>query len=235
MANLAPVLAAAAALGFAPAADKPADIPALGVSAVAAVPLAAFPQVHTRLADWMSAEGWQSKREDPGHWEVGDGALHMVSNGDSVLIGTEKGFPRDVRATPRLRMTFRVKTVPRGTDLSRNSGDDAAFRVYVAFDKGGGIFSPPNSIAYTWTESQDAGTVIKSGHFSNLYYVSLGKGPTSGTDWVVAERDLAADYRRAFPKDPALPALKGLLIKCDSNDTKTSGEAWLKAVELVGH
>lgn len=235
-ADLAPVLAVVAALGFAPASDKPAVNSAVGVGAPApvSIPLVGFPQEHIPLAEWMSSEGWQSKREDPGRWEVGDGALHMVSDGDSVLIGTEKGFPRDVRATPRLRMTFRVKTVPHGTDLSRNSGDDAAFRVYAAFDKGGGVFSPPNSIAYTWTEHDDAGVVIKSGHFSNLFYISLGKGPTPGTDWVVAERDLTADYRRAFPKDSALPALKGLLLKCDSNDTKTSGEAWIRSVELLG-
>jgi hypothetical protein len=217
-------LSLAAALAAAPAA------PALGPAGPVPVPLVSFPDAPRPLADWMAAEGWASKREDPGHWSVGSGVLHMAGTGDSVLIGTEKGFPRAVAPGARLRLTLKVATTPRGTDLSRKAGDDAALRLYVAFDKGGGLISPPNTLAYAWTEREAAGTLVRSAHFSNLHYVSLGSGPT---DWVTVECDLAADYRRAFPKETSLPRLKGLLIKSDSNDTKTSAEAWLKSVELV--
>ena len=127
-----------------------------------------------------------------------------------------------------------MRSVPRGTDLTRKSGDDAALRVYIAFDKGGGLFTPPNTIAYTWTEKEAAGTMIQSAHFSNLLYISIGKGPTPPDKWVVIERDLAADYRLAFPADAELPRLKALMAKCDSNDTKTSAESWLSSVEVRG-
>jgi len=179
----------------------------------------------------MAAEGWESKREDPGSWRLEGGALHMAGRGDSVLIGTERGFPREAAPGAKLRLTLKVAATPRGTDLTKKSGDDAALRVYVAFDKGGGLFSPQNTLAYTWAEREPAGTVVRSAHFSNLHYVSVGAGPTPG--WVTVDRDLAADYKRAFPKEMSLPRLKGLLIKSDSNDTKTSADAWLKAVELV--
>lgn len=214
-----PSLFLAAGLALAPA-----------VGPTAAVPVAVFPDAPQELTAWMSANGWQSKREEPKEWRLEPGALHMLSHGDSVLLGTDRGFPRPAT---KLKMTFRVKSTPRGTDLTKKSGDDAALRIYSTYDKGGGVFSPPNTIAYTWTEREPEGTLIKSGHFANLYYLSLGAGPTPGADWVAAERDLAVDYRRAFPKDAAVPALKGLLIKCDSNDTKTSAEAWLKSVELL--
>jgi len=198
-----------------------------------AVALVVFPTDAVDFNAWMSTSGWVSKREDPKGWEVGGGALHMVSRSNSGLIATERGLPKTFVAGTRLRLQLRVTSVPRGTDLSRKSGDDAALRVYLAFDRGGGIFSPPNSIAYAWTEKEPAGTLIQSGHFSNLKYISLGSGPTPGTDWVVVDRDLAADYRRAFPDEASLPRLKGLLLKCDSNDTKTSAESWLAAVELI--
>ncbi len=180
----------------------------------------------------MRAEGWQSKRDQPRGWEVGDGVLHLRSDGNSVLIATQKGFPRDIRRTPILRLRLKVLRVPRGTNLSRKNGDDAALRVYVAFDKGGGMFAPPNTIAYAWTEKEEAGTLIASAHFSNLHYISLGKGPTPGDEWIVVERDLAADYRRAFPADRELPRLSGLGLKCDANDTKTSAESFLSAIEV---
>lgn len=195
--------------------------------------LLAFPPGKTDLKQWMSAGGWQSKRDDPGRWELADGALRLVSAADSVLIATDRGFPLETASTPRLRLTLMVKTVPNGTELSRKSGDDAALRVYLAFDQGGGFFRPPNTLAYAWTEKDDEGTLIRSSYFSNLWYISLGKGPTRQDQWTVVERDLAADYRRAFPKETSLPRLRGLLLKCDSNDTKTAAESKLSKIELL--
>lgn len=197
-----------------------------------AAPLLSFPAGKTDFANWMSAGGWQSKRDRPNGWEIVDGTLRLVSAGNSALIGTENGFPLNVGPSSRLRVTLKVKTVPRGSDLSRKAGDDAAFRMYLAFDRGSGVFRPPNTLAYTWTEKDDAGEIIPSAHFSNLFYISLGKGPTPQGQWSVIERDLAADYHRAFPNEMGLPRLKGLLLKCDSNDTKTSAESALALIEL---
>lgn len=218
------LLSAVVLLGF-EAAGRPEDAP---------VPLATFPSQALEFSAWMRAQGWQSKRDEPRGCEVGGGILHLLSGGNSVLIGTERGFPRDVRRTPILRLRLKVGSVPRGTDLTRKSGDDAALRVYIVFDKGGGLFTPPNTIAYTWTEKEDAGTMIQSEHFSNLLYISLGKGATPADEWVVVERDLAADHRRAFPADAQLPRLKALMVKCDSNNTQTSAESWLSAVSVQG-
>lgn len=184
-----------------------------------------FPQEKQDFKAWLSAGGWESKREEPAGWEVGDGVLHLVSRDNSALIATERGFPRDAG---RMTLSLKVGTTPRGTDLSRKSGDDAAFRVYVAFAKGGGVFSPPHTLAYTWSEREPAGTLTQSAHFSNLKYISLGSGPTG--PWSVnLAVDLAADYRRAFPGEP-LPKLKGIALKCDSNDTGTSAESWLTSL-----
>lgn len=201
--------------------------------AARSAPLLSFPSGKTDFSSWMKAGGWQSKRDQPRDWEIADGALNLVSVGNSVLIATARGFPLEPGPAPRLRVTLKVKTVPRGADLSHKSGDDAAFRVYLAFDQGGGLIKPSNTLAYAWTEKDDAGTLIRSAYFSNLYYISLGKGPTRQDQWTVVERDLAADYRRAFPKEAALPRLKALLLKCDSNDTKTSAESKLYEIELI--
>jgi hypothetical protein len=201
--------------------------------AARSAPLLSFPSGRTDFADWMKAGGWQSKRDRPSGWTIEDGALRLVSTRDSVLIGTESGFPLEPGPEPLLRVTLKVTTVPRGTNLSRKAGDDAAFRLYLAFERGGGVIKPPNTLAYAWTEKDDAGTLIRSSYFSNLWYVSLGKGPTRQDRWTVVERDLAADYRRAFPKDASLPRLKGMLLKCDSNDTKTSAESKLASIELT--
>ncbi|MCA8958178.1 MAG: DUF3047 domain-containing protein [Planctomycetes bacterium] len=46
---------------------------------------------------------------------------------------------------------------------------------------------------------------------------------------------MAADYRQAFPRDKrGVPRLTGVLLKCDTNNTETRAEAWVRSVELVG-
>ena len=76
--------------------------------------------------------------------------------------------------------------------------------------------------------------MIQSAHFQNVRYLAIGSGKTPGTEWVTVERDLAADYRAAFPTDKkGVPPLKGLVVKCDSNDTRTSAEAWVSCLEVL--
>lgn len=219
------------------------------------LPLASFPQDPMPIKKWLDDNGWESKRNDPRRFEVGGGRLHMVSEKDSVMIGTERGFPVKVTEWPRARFRLRIGKTPVGTDLAKKSGDDAAFRLYVAFERGGGLFSPPNTLAYTWTEKTDGEAVIRSPHFGNLRYLSIGKGVPAAEDkkegekksagkdekdaanpdgWMTVERNVAADYRLAFPDDKGeVPDLKGVMLKCDSNDTGTSAEAWVSTVELL--
>ena len=115
-------------------------------------PLVELPRERVEIRAWMKRHGWKSKRNSPKRFEVGEGRLRLVSRDDSVLIGTQEGLPLDPEDWPRLRFRLRVDEVPTETDLARKSGDDAAFRIYVAFDEGGGWFRPPNTLAYIWTE-----------------------------------------------------------------------------------
>jgi hypothetical protein len=217
-------------------------------------PLIRIPKEKTSIEKWMKDSDWSSLRDDPKKFEVAGGRLHLVSERDSVMIGTKSGFPIEVKEWPRLRMKLRVDKNPKGMDLSKKSGDDAGFRLYVAFDRGGGLLSPSNTIAYTWTENMAAETCLESPHFKQLRYVSIGAGLTAerkdgkaqakeaaektkqGEEpgWIIVERNLVEDYRRAFPADKkGVPPLTGIVLKCDSNNTETSAEAWVSVLELL--
>jgi hypothetical protein len=200
-------------------------------------PLAEFPRERTEIGSWMKRHGWKSKRNDPRRFELADGRLHLVSEDDSVLIGTREGLPVDPRAWPRLRFRLRVDRVPTGTDLAKKSGDDAALRVYVGFDEGGTWVTPPNTIAYAWTEDLAPETLVRSAHYRRLRYLSIGKGVTTATaddeGWVTIERDLGQDYRRVFGEEGEVPDVVGIMLKCDSNNTGTSASAWLADLALL--
>lgn len=213
-------------------------------------PLVTFPEKNIAIEQWMEQHQWTSKRHDPGRFEVGNRRLRLASQNDSVMIGTENGFPIDPNAWPRLRFRVRVTKNPTGTDNATKSGDDAAFRVYVAFDRGKSWFGPPHTIVYMWMENVETETFIESPYFTKkLRYLSIGKGitghnPQPGANpghgfndtagWVTIERNLLQDYRRAFPNDSdEMPAVRSVMLKCDSNNTGTSAESWLATLELL--
>ena len=227
--------------------------PAVGQAPARIKPLVAFPEEFIEIKQWLAQHQWQSKRHDPSRFEVGNRQLRLVSQDDSILIGTKHGFPLDPREWPRLRFRLRVTKNPTGTDNTRKSGDDAAFRIYVAFDRGKGLFGPPHTLVYLWTEKVAPETPIQSPYFTKkMRYLSIGQGVTGAAadhppprqpagpgrqdeaGWVTIERNLLQDYRRAFPNDTqAVPALRGILIRSDSNNTNTSAEAWLATLELL--
>lgn len=189
----------------------------------------------------MERAGWESFRGNPRRFEIGRGYLKMVSSDDSVSIQTERGFPLDPRQQSRLEMKFQVKAIPRGTNLTKKSGDDSAFRLYVAFDRGGFIgLLPPNTIGYSWTEASAPGQVVQSEHFERLRYLSVGHGlpaagpaGTTSEGWISVTRDLAADYRRVFPEDTdGVPEVLGIVLKCDSNNTHTTAESWVSEISI---
>lgn len=126
----------------------------------------------------------------------------------------------------------------------------------MAFDRGKGVFGPPHTLVYVWTENVKAETLMLSPYFrTKLRYLSIGQGVTDArggetqgaktgdnpghtrqdeSGWVTVERDLLQDYRRAFPDDTQpVPMVGGVMLKCDSNNTDTSAESWLETLELL--
>lgn len=233
-----------------------AQAPAPSTTAMPVKPLVTFPVEAIEITEWMTQQQWKSKRHNPRRFEVGKRRLRLVSQDDSIMIGTTHGLPIDPHAWPRLRLRLRVTKTPTRTDNAKKSGDDAAFRVYVAFDRGKGLFGPPHTVVYVWTENVEAETLIPSPYFrKKLRYLSIGRGVTvtpgyetqrakaraprgdgrqDDTGWVTIERDLLRDYRLAFPTDTQpVPMVGGIMLKCDSNNTGTSAEAWLATLELL--
>lgn len=210
----------------------PAASPVLGGDG--AMSLAKFPQEVVPIKAWLKANGWESKRHSPKRFEVGGGALKLVSRDDSVMIGTTRGFPVEAAKWPTLRMRIRVAVNPKGTDLTKKSGDDVALRVFVAFGPAQGFLKPPVSLAYAWTENVPAGKIITSPHFGHIKVISIGMGKTGGTGggWVTIERNLIRDFRAAFPSRHIMP-VTGIMLKCDSNNTETTAEAGVKSIELI--
>ena len=177
-------------------------------------------------------EYWPSARE-------GRSCLQAEARGaGSGLIRLMELQPRDF---PRLRWSWWVLGPVPGGDLTRKEGDDAAARVYVNFrfdpSRAGlvdrlkhrlasrrfGGEAPGRSLVYVWANSLPPGTVIPNAYTDEAMIIVVRSGEEDARRWWDEERNILADFRRAFGEDP--PEITSLAIMSDADDTGTEALA----------
>lgn len=192
-----------------------------------------FPQTERLPAQkWLQSAGWEEQRGSARRWYITNGVLHTIQNDDSTAIGTKRGFPISAKKFPMLQFEFKVTELPRGADLHKKATEDSALRIFVAFDKGGGVFSPPNTLGYAFGEKEEINKVITSERFDQVKYIPVAKAPDGLGRWITVERNLIADYAGAFGTRN-VPAIRAVVIKSDANNTETRARAQVRAIRFV--
>jgi hypothetical protein len=153
----------------------------------------------------------------------------------------------DLRRTPLLRWRWRVERRLDLADERRKEGDDFAARVYLMFrfdparaswlerarrrvaEVVYGQEIPGNAINYVWSSREPSGAVWDNPYTASSKMGSLGAGPLP--EWRSEEVDVWADYRRLFATDP--PALVGVALMSDSDDSCGRGVAWLAELRFA--
>jgi hypothetical protein len=182
--------------------------------------------------DWMKGAGWEEQKGSAKAWRVEGGALRTAQDDDSTTIGTKRGFPLTVAEAPKLRFSFRVLEAPEGADLRKQGTEDSALRVFVVFDEGGGLFSPPTTLGYGYGRGEPAGVFFRSDRFGQVKYMVVASPKTHPPgEWVDVERDLARDFEAAFGKKK-VPKIAAIAVKSDANDTGGKARAELRALSL---
>lgn len=120
-------------------------------------------------------------------------------------------------------------------DLRRREADDASARVTVGFD-----FEPPGlsrwdrlkhrlarrrmgpgvpgaALSYVWGNAEAVDSVFDSAYTSRVRVVVLRNAQDPRDTWLREERDLAADFRRAFGEE--MPPVTGIGLLTDADDT----------------
>lgn len=155
------------------------------------------------------------------------------------------------RAASGATLSWRWKidhTVAKG-DLTRRSGDDFAARVYVFFDvptrqlsfgqrmtlslarRLTGENLPAAAICYVWDNHHAPGTIAPNPFYAPVRTVVIESGNDKAGQWVGESRDLAADFRKAFGREP--PPITGIAIAADTDNTRAQANAWFGDVRLA--
>lgn len=148
-----------------------------------------------------------------------------------------------------LRWRWKVSNIYERGNAREKTGDDYPARIYVAFEfepDEASFFErakrktvevvfgeelPGNALNYIWANRLPVDEVIANPFTDTTMMVAVNSGSTNTGEWVTVERDIVADYRKAFGREP--PKLVGVAIMSDSDNTGESATAWYGDVSLV--
>ena len=127
--------------------------------------------------------------------------------------------------------------------------DDAPLRILVAFDGNksklplkekmtfemanliSGQEMPYATLMYIWSGKSPVDAIIPNAHTSRIKMIVVDSGWDSLDQWHNHQRDLAADYKRAYGESPG--EVIGIALLTDTDNTKSEVRAYYGDIELI--
>jgi len=191
--------------------------------------------------DWrdFTLPGKRSTRYTP-QWLDGRSVVRAESDGSASM------FRRMVRLEPgalgTVRFSWQVEDLIAAANLYDLDAEDSPVRLMFAFDGDAARLSQRNrllfemahvltgeappyaTLMYVWDNHAPRESVILGGRSDRIRKIVLESGARHLGQWRHYERDIAADFRRAFGEEPG--ALISIGLMTDSDNTRSSARAW---------
>ncbi len=189
--------------------------------------------------------------------KVKHNAVALVEEQDATVLKVESNnsagsvlLPFNVEATktPLLSWRWKVSRVIDKADMEARSGDDFAARVYVFFDVPldslsfterskirlarmvAGPDVPTAALVYVWDNKHRIGFAHASPFTKSVQKFVLQSGPEHVGKWMSETRDVAADFRLAFGREP--PRVIGVAVGNDTDQTDEQVTTWFGDVQF---
>lgn len=148
----------------------------------------------------------------------------------------------------RLTFEWQVHALIAEADMRQRETEDSPVRLILAFDGDRQKFSPKNAmlselsraltgedmpyatLMYVWSNQQPAETVIVNPRTDRVRKIVVESGADRLQQWVRYERQIRADFEKAFGEPPG--ALLGLAIMTDTDNTQGKTRAWYGEIRL---
>jgi hypothetical protein len=152
-------------------------------------------------------------------------------------------------AGEQLRWRWKTEHVLDKADLTSKSGDDYSARLYVFFDRKPAQMSfgeriayklgrarygdqlPPAALCYVWDNKQPVGTIRDNAYTGFVKMIVATSGSARQGQWVSLQRDVAADYKRAFGSAP--PRITGIAVAVDTDNTGESTISYFGDIQFA--
>lgn len=180
------------------------------------------------------SQGWENVAffKTPTDYEVvhggTNGFLHAVAVQSCSALSVKLALAPPAKL--KLRWRWRIAGVATNGSERELKRFDHAARVFVAFDT---FIGPPRSLNYMWADVEKPGSVLDHPKSGRARIFVLQSGNERAGRWLAEERDVSADWQKAFPGQP-MPKIVGLGVMTDSDSLggKLTGD--YADIELIG-
>ena len=175
-----------------------------------------------------------------------DTMLVLADSSASMLRQAVRVGPADLS---HLRFSWKVPALIESADLTVRERADSPVRVVLAFEGDRSKFSvkdsmlselahaltgepmPYATLMYVWCNEGEPGSVLVNPRTSRIRKLVMESGPGHLNQWLDYERDIRADFVKAFGEPPG--ALVAIGIMTDTDNTQSTAQAWYGPVRLV--
>ena len=179
-----------------------------------------------------------------------------LSNRRSLMASASSSasmLRKDLRIEPAqlnaLNFSWQIQKLIEGADMAQRDYDDSPVRLVLAFDGDRSQFSPKNAmlselthaltgqpmpyatLMYVWCNQRPVNSVIQNPRTDRIRKIVVESGAGRLNQWTSYERNIRADYEKAFGEAPG--ALIGIGIMTDSDNTRSHAQAWYGPIQLI--
>ena len=160
---------------------------------------------------------------------------------------------KDLRIEPEqlnaVNFSWQIQKLIEGADMAQRDFEDSPVRLVLAFDGDRSQFSPKNAmlselthalsgrpmpyatLMYVWCNQRPVDSVIQNPRTDRIRKIVVESGAGRLNQWTTYERNIRADYEKAFGEPPG--ALIGIGIMTDSDNTRSHAQAWYGPIQLI--
>lgn len=178
-----------------------------------------------------------------------DAGVVVKAQATRSASGLKHAVALDAHERPLLRWQWKATNLVEGGDVRRKEGDDYPARIYVSFRYSPerlslferaqyvtarvlyGEYPPHAGLNYIWDARAPVGTTVPNPFTDRVRMIVVESGPDRLRQWLRYERDIVADYRRAFGEEP--PPIAGVALMTDADNTGESVTAFYGDIELA--
>ena len=148
-----------------------------------------------------------------------------------------------------LSFSWQIQKLIADADMSQRETEDSPVRLVLAFDGDRSQFSAKNAmlselshaltgrpmpyatLMYVWCNQRPVNSVIHNPRTDRIRKIVIESGPQRVNQFISYERNIRADYEKAFGEPPG--ALIGIAIMTDTDNTRSHAQAWYGPISLL--
>ncbi|MEJ2430467.1 MAG: DUF3047 domain-containing protein [Deltaproteobacteria bacterium] len=177
-----------------------------------------------------------------------DGQVVVRAVADGSASGLKRKITIDPKEYPIVQWRWRAANTLKKANIYQKEGDDYPARIYISFkyDPHGlgffektkyriarmlyGEYPPLAAINYVWASKAPVGLAKANSYTDRVMMMVVESGAKNLNRWINEERDIYADYRNTFRKEP--PMISGVAIMTDTDNTGESATAYYGDIQF---